>query len=71
MLVGEAKFASSPLGYNTLSRLEEDSQHLNIDKDRRYALFSRSGFKRSVRETAKERNDIHLHNLEEIIKGLE
>lgn len=71
MLVGEAKFTSSPLGYNTLSRLEEDSQHLNIDKDRRYALFSRSGFKRSVRETAEERNDIHLHNLGDIVGALE
>lgn len=71
ILIGEAKFTSSPLGYNTLSKLEADAENIKIDKERRYALFSRNGFKESVREAANEREDLHLHNLERIISDLE
>lgn len=70
ILVGEAKFTSSPLGYNTLSKLEEDAEHLNINKDKRYALFSKSGFKKSVKEAAEKRDDLHLHDLDNIIENL-
>jgi len=71
ILVGEAKFTSSPLGYNTVSRLEEDAGHLDIDKDKRYALFSKNGFKQSVRDAAKTRDDLHLHELNEIIRNID
>jgi AAA+ ATPase superfamily predicted ATPase len=70
VLVGEAKFTSSPLGYNTLSKLEEDAEHLDVDKDKRYALFSKNGFKQSVEEATEERDDLYLHNLEEVLDSL-
>ncbi|MFB6159437.1 MAG: ATP-binding protein [Candidatus Nanohalobium sp.] len=70
ILVGEAKFTSSPLGYNTLSKLEGDAANLNIDKEKRYALFSRNGFKESVKEAAGEREDLYLHDLGDIIRNL-
>ncbi|MFB6208540.1 MAG: ATP-binding protein [Candidatus Nanohaloarchaea archaeon] len=70
ILVGEAKFTSSPLGYDTLSRLEEDAEHLNIEKEKRYALFSRNGFKESVKEADNERENLYLHNLEEILDSM-
>lgn len=70
VLVGEVKFTGSLLGYDVLSRLEKDAEYLNVEKERRYALFSRKGFKKSVQEAARDRKDLHLHDLEEIIGEL-
>lgn len=36
-----------------------------------FALFSRSGFKRSVEEVADERDDLHLFDLSDIVAVLE
>jgi len=70
ILVGEVKFTSSALGYNTLSKLEEDTKQLNIDKDKRYTLFSKNGFKKSVKEAARERENLYIHSLDDIIGNL-
>lgn len=75
LLVGECKFTNSPLDYSTLSKLEthtdairwtpSDGGHAEIE----YALFSRSGFTRSVREAAEKRDDLRLFGLDDLIEA--
>jgi len=73
LIAGECKFQQSPLGYDALSNLERHVDELrwtpNDGNSRveQYALFSRSGFKRSVEEAAAEREDIRLFTVEEIV----
>lgn len=76
LLVGEAKFTGSPLGYDVLSSLEDDAPHVDWtppdggEPEYEYALFSRSGFSRSVREAAAGRDDLRLFNLDDVVGSL-
>lgn len=76
LIVGEAKFTNSPLGYDVLAALENDAPHIEWtpsgggDPEYEYALFSRSGFKRSVHEAAIDRDDIRLFELDDIVDTL-
>jgi hypothetical protein len=36
-----------------------------------YALFSRSGFKQSVKEAAENREDLRLYTVEDVVEALE
>ncbi len=72
LLVGEAKFTSKPLGYKTLAKLEEDAKHITQKENSfRYVLFSRSGFKKSVKEEAEQRENLYLHGIDEVVDMLE
>jgi AAA+ ATPase superfamily predicted ATPase len=77
LIVGEAKFTNAPLGYNVLAGLEDSTQHIDWtptedgDTTYEYALFSRSGFKRSVEEAAADRDDLRLFSLTDIVNELE
>ncbi len=77
LLVGECKFTSQPLGYDVLARLEDDAAHIEWtpptggDPAIEYLLFSRSGFARSVREAAAERDDLALFDLEDVVSALQ
>jgi hypothetical protein len=77
LIAGEAKFTSTPLGYDVLSNLEDDVEHIDWtpkggdDPTYEFALFSRSGFKRSVEEAADERDDLRLFDLPDIVAILE
>ncbi|MFC6993164.1 ATP-binding protein, partial [Haladaptatus sp. GCM10025707] len=77
LIVGEAKFTNAPLGYDVLSALEEDAPHIDWtpeaggEPEFEFALFSRSGFKRSVEEAADERDDLRLFDLTEVVAVLE
>ena len=77
LIAGEAKFTTSPLGYGVLADLEETVDHIDWtpptggDPTFEFALFSRSGFKRSVEEAADERDDLRLFDLSSIVAILE
>jgi len=76
LLAGECKFQHSPLGYGAFSKLQAHVEELRwtptdgSDRVNQYALFSRSGFKPSVQEAAKERDDLRLFTLEEVVQVL-
>lgn len=74
MVVGECKFTASPLDYSALASLEAHAEEIRWSPDggdvtRTYALFARSGFTRSVRDAAVERNDLQLFDLDEIVEN--
>ncbi|MFC7227951.1 ATP-binding protein [Salinirubellus salinus] len=76
LLVGEAKFTNSPLGYGVLAGLEDDAPHIDWtpsdggDPEYEYALFSRSGFKPSIEEAAASRDDLQLFTLDDVVEAL-
>lgn len=76
LLVGEAKFTNSPLGYGVLADLENDAPHIDWtpsgggNPEYEYALFSRSGFKSSVEEAADSRDDLRLFELDDVVDAL-
>jgi len=76
LILGEAKFTSEPLGYDVLKRLvEDDAEEVERsagggDYEHEYALFSRSGFSRSVREEAKESEDLSLFSIADVLDSL-
>ena len=76
LLLGEAKFTSEPLGYGVMSRLEEDADEVarsagSGEYEHEYALFSRSGFRRSVREEAEDRDDLSLFSVADVLNALD
>ncbi|QSG16334.1 AAA superfamily ATPase fused to HTH and RecB nuclease domains (plasmid) [Halapricum desulfuricans] len=77
LIAGEAKFTSAPLGYDVLSDLEDDVEHIDWtppgggEPTYELALFSRSGFKHSVEEAANERDDLRFFDLSDIVAVLE
>ena len=77
LIAGECKFQQSPLGYDAFSRLRERVEQLRWtppdggERTNKYALFSRSGFKRSVVEAAEERDDLRLFTADSVVEALE
>lgn len=77
LLVGEANFTNTVLSYETLAGLENDAEHVDWtppaggEPRYEYALFSRSGFTRSVEEAASERDDLEVFGLERVVDALE
>ncbi|MDZ7730829.1 MAG: ATP-binding protein [Natrialbaceae archaeon] len=76
LIVGECKFQQSPLGYDALSTLESRVDELRwspqsgSDRIVEYALFSRSGFNRSVEEAASQRDDLRLFGASDVVDAL-
>ena len=76
LVVGEAKFRQQPVGYDVLNQLENEAPLVDWtpesggDPTYRYALFSRSGFKRSVEEAAEERDDLRLFSVDDVVATL-
>ncbi|WP_436348404.1 ATP-binding protein [Natronorubrum sp. FCH18a] len=76
LIVGECKFQRSPLGYDAFSKLRSHADELRWapsdggDRTEEYALFSRSGFKRSVEEAAEDRDDLRLFTIEDIVESI-
>lgn len=75
VIAGECKFTNSPVGYKALSRLEEHVKELRWtsesgDRRNKFALFSRSGFKRSVKEEEEKRDDLRLFTVEDVVDAL-
>jgi len=76
LILGECKFQQSPLGYDAFLRLRSHADELRWTPDdgseriEQYALFSRSGFKSSVEETAAERDDLHLFTVADIVEAV-
>lgn len=76
LVVGEAKFQQSALGYDVLNQLEQEAELIDWrpdsgeDPSYEYALFSRSGFNSSVEEASEERDDLRLFTVEDVVEGL-
>lgn len=77
LIVGEAKFTNTPLGYDVLAGLEDSTEYIDWtppaggDPEYEYALFSRSGFKQSVEEAATDRDDLQLFHLTAVVDAVE
>jgi len=77
LIAGEAKFTNTPVGYDVLSNLEDDVEHIDWtpsgggEPTYEFALFSRSGFKSSVEEAADGRDNLRLFDLSDIVAVLE
>lgn len=76
LLAGEVKFTTQPIGFDVLSRLREEASLIDWtppeggDPEYEFALFSRSGFKRSVQEAAAEDEALQLHSLDDVVRTL-
>ena len=76
LLAGEVKFTTQPIGFDVLSRLREEATLIDWtppeggDPEYEFALFSRSGFKRSVQEAAAEDEALQLHSLDDVVRTL-
>jgi AAA+ ATPase superfamily predicted ATPase len=76
LITGECKFQQSPLGYDALSALQDHTDELRWSPQNgnervvEYALFSRSGFKPSVKEAASQRDDLRLFTVNDVVNAL-
>ena len=76
LIVGECKFQCSSLGYEAFSKLQDHVDELRWtpnnggDRTEQYVLFSRSGFKQSVKEAAAEQETLRLFTLEDVVEAL-
>lgn len=76
LVVGEAKFRQQPVGYDVLNQLESEAPNVDWtpdsgkDPEYQYALFSRSGFNRSVQEAAEKREDLRLFSVADVVRSL-
>jgi len=68
-ILGECKFTGAVMTVAQLNHLKEKSSFVKRDAAVYYALFSRSGFADSLRETAGD--DVTLYSLAEIVNGLD
>jgi len=77
LIAGEAKFTNTPSAMTCSRTLEDDVEQIDWtptgggEPTYEFALFSRSGFKRSVEEAADERDDLRLFDLSDIVAVLE
>jgi len=72
MVTGECKFTSAPLDYSALTSLESHTEEIRwspdgADVEHEYALFARNGFTQSVHDSAADRDDLQLFDLEQIV----
>jgi len=71
MVTGGCKFTSAPLDYSALSSLESHTEIRwspdGTGVEHEYALFARNGFTQSVRDSAGDRDDLQLFNLDQIV----
>ena len=76
LVVGECKYQASPLDYGALASLETHVEELRWQpsgggsRTVEYALFSRSGFTDSVQGAARERDDVRLYTIDDVVAAL-
>ena len=74
LLVGEAKFKQSKMGYDVFSQLQDEAQLIDWTPDDgqnpeyEFALFSRSGFSQSLEEAATKRDTLRLFTVDEVVR---
>jgi len=77
LIVGEANFTNTPVGYDVFAKLEKITYHIDWktetgdNPDYECVLVSRSGFKPSVEEVATARDNLRLAGLTDIVETLE
>lgn len=73
LIAGECKFQQSPMSYDVLARLESTAAEIRWsgagmgDPSIQYALFSRSGFSRSISEAAENRSNVQLFSIDDVL----
>lgn len=67
-LFAECKWQSKPLGMDVLNTLIYRAQFTQINKQRHYALFSKSGFTQAVQDAAAGRDDLLLVGLNDLMQ---
>lgn len=68
-LLGECKWSVKPVGTDILANLERKSSLIRPEfKNRRLALFSRSGFTKGLIKDVNERDDVILFDLKDILE---
>ena len=73
ILLGEAKWTNQEVGETLLRQLEEKTEKVqwkNKNREENFALFSKNGFTQRLKETAEQRKDLNLYNLEKVRKSL-
>ena len=76
LIAGECKFQQAPLDYEALLKLQGHVDELRWtppeggDRAVQYALFSRSGFKQSVKQAAETQDDLRLFTVEDVVEAL-
>ncbi|MFB6180945.1 MAG: ATP-binding protein [Candidatus Nanohalobium sp.] len=73
ILLGEAKWTNQEIGENLLRQLEEKTEKVrwkNKDRKVKYTLFSKNGFTQKLKQTAEQREDLKLYDLEKVEKSL-
>lgn len=70
ILFGESKWTNEQVGLKLLKDLEEKSEKVRWknkkSRKEKYALFSKNGFKKELREESKKRENLELYNLEKL-----
>ena len=65
-LFGECKWQNKRVGLEVFEKLIEKSNLIKCDKDKRYILFSKSGFTKELEQFAQKREDLYLVMAEEL-----
>lgn len=69
LVLGECKWTNSSIGSDLFATLEQTASNVRwrgTDRTEYFVLFSKSGFTDTIRETAAERDDLFLYDLQEL-----
>lgn len=73
VILGECKYRNSKTGMRTLEKLKQKKQHIRISEkygnQYEYALFSRKGFTKKLKEKAEKQGKVHLFTPKDLIPG--
>lgn len=76
LIAGECKFTSSPITEGVLAQLERTTRQVRwngagSETEPHFALFSRSGFTNDLKSMSKEREDLSLFDISDVVKALQ
>lgn len=69
VLFGECKWSDKKVGENVLGNLEKTSENVRLKDNgvsKKFVLFSKSGFTKSLKEIGKEREDLGLYDFKDL-----
>lgn len=68
-ILGECKYSNSRVDKRTLANLERKEEKIKVGGDTEYVLFSKSGFSPGLEQEEREREDLYLFDLKQIISS--
>ncbi len=66
-VLGECKFSDSKVGQRELTKLEEKENKIRLGGKTEHVLFSKAGFTPNLKKSFRERENVHLYELDEIV----